>query len=112
MQISCKLIPEARTASGRALWSPNTAVVKPIKKVRRLQQDLIDRGVTMVQNQNNFKTRPREQKLKLSRWNRQLNYGHLFNCTGLQADRVAQDFGVGETIHTVAIQRPLLATES
>ena len=25
-----ELIPEARTASGRALWSPNTAVVKPI----------------------------------------------------------------------------------
>ena len=25
----------------------------------------------------------------------QLNYGHLFNCTGLQADRVARAFGVG-----------------
>ena len=39
------LIPEARTASGRALWSPNTAVVKPISVVRRLQQDLAERGV-------------------------------------------------------------------
>ena len=32
-----ELIPEARSASGRALWSPNTAVVKPITVVRRLQ---------------------------------------------------------------------------
>jgi len=29
-----ELIPEARSASGRALWSPNTAVVKPITVVR------------------------------------------------------------------------------
>jgi len=34
------LIPEARTASGRALWSPNTAVVKPLMVVQRLQQEL------------------------------------------------------------------------
>ena len=25
-----------------------------------------------------------------------MNYGHLFNCTRLQADRVAHDFGVGD----------------
>ena len=90
-----ELIPEARTASGRALWSPNTAVVKPLSVVRRLRQGLIERGVTMVQNQNKFQARPIEQWLKLSD-GRQLNYGHLFNCTGLQADRVAQDFGVGD----------------
>ena len=38
------LIPEARTSSGRALWSPNTAVVKPISVIRRLRKDLADRG--------------------------------------------------------------------
>lgn len=90
-----ELIPEARTASGRALWSPNTAVVKPISVVHRLRQDLVERGVTMVQNQFQFQARPTEHWLKLSD-GRHLNYGHLFNCTGLQADRVAQDFGVGD----------------
>ena len=34
------LIPEARSASGRALWSPNTAVVKSITVVKCLQQEL------------------------------------------------------------------------
>ena len=34
-----ELIPEARSASGRALWSPNTAVVKSIKVVQRLQEE-------------------------------------------------------------------------
>ena len=90
-----ELIPEARTASGRALWSPNTAVVKAISVVRRLRQDLVERGVTIVQSQNKFQARPTEQCLQFSD-GRHLNYGHLFNCTGLQADRVAHDFGVGD----------------
>ena len=43
-----ELIPEARSASGRALWSPNTCVVKPITVIRRLRQDLIDKGVRIL----------------------------------------------------------------
>jgi len=90
-----KLIPEARTASGRALWSPNTAVVKPISVVRRLRQDLADAGVTMREGVHDCDAQPKEQQLTLSDGT-SLSYGHLFNCTGLQADRVAQVFGVGE----------------
>ena len=88
------LIPQARTASGRALWSPNTAVVKPKCVVHRLRQDLVDRGVKFRQAEQNFETLPMQNQLHL-RDGSQLNYGHLFNCTGLQADRVARAFGVG-----------------
>ena len=88
-------IPEARSASGRALWSPNTAVVKPIKVVRQLQQDLIDQGVKFIYCAKQFEPQPEKQRIKLSDGT-QLSYGHLFNCTGLQADRVSQLFGVGE----------------
>ena len=100
-----ELIPEARTASGRALWSPNTAVVKPISVMRRLRQDLADRGVNLMHGQHHFKASPGQQKLVLSDDSTKLSYGHLFNCTGLQADRVAQAFGVGESLHPVAFQR-------
>ena len=89
-----ELIPEARTASGRALWSPNTAVVKPISVVRRLRQELRDRGVNIREGQHDFKTRPVQQEVTLCDGTN-LSYGHLFNCTGLQADRVAMTFGVG-----------------
>ena len=89
------LVPEARTASGRALWSPNTAVVKPISVVRRLRQELTDRGVKMLQGLQGFKARPEQQQLALSDGT-ELTYGHLFNCTGLQADRVAKAFGTGD----------------
>jgi len=89
-----ELIPEARSASGRALWSPNTAVVKPIKVVKRLRQELGERGVRFLQDQPHWKALPDQQTLALSDGTR-LQYGHLFNCAGLQADRVAHQFGVG-----------------
>ena len=60
-----ELVPEARTASGRALWSPNTAVVKPLSVVRRLRQDLIDQGVKMFLGLHDFKVRPMEKQLAL-----------------------------------------------
>ena len=90
-----QLAPEARTASGRALWSPNTAVVKPISVVRQLRQDLADRGVNILHGQSHLKVRPKQRQLEIS-CGRKINYGHLFNCTGLQADRIARDFGVGD----------------
>ena len=93
------LIPQARTASGRALWSPNTAIVKPKCVVHRLRQDLVDRGVKFRQAEQNFETLPMQNQLHL-RDGSQLNYGHLFNCTGLQADRVARAFGVGITTNS------------
>ena len=88
-------IPEARTASGRALWSPNTAVVKPIAVVQRLQRELEEKGVRFLSAQQGWVARPESQELQLSNGTT-LAYGHLFNCAGLQADRVARPFGVGE----------------
>ena len=90
-----ELIPEARTATGRALWSPNTAVVKPLNVVLQLCQELTDRGVKMLYGHRHFDARPSNKELTLCDGTR-LNYGHLFNCTGLQADRVGQLFGVGD----------------
>ena len=89
-----QLIPEARSASGRALWSPNTAVVKPITVVQRLQQELKEWGVRFVQAQRSWTVNPEQQHLLLADGTA-LHYGHLFNCAGLQADRVARPFGVG-----------------
>ena len=89
-----EMVPEARTASGRALWSPNTAVVKPISVVRRLRQELAERGVKMREGLNYLKAIPEHRQLVLTDGT-SLSYSHLFNCTGLQADRVATAFGVG-----------------
>ena len=89
-----QLIPEARSASGRALWSPNTAVVKPITVVQRLKQELQERGVRFLDGQQGWTAKPEHQHVLLADGTT-VHYGHLFNCAGLQADRVARPFGVG-----------------
>ena len=89
-----ELIPEARSASGRALWSPNTAVVKPITVVQRLKQELQERGVRFLNGQQGWTAKPEHQHLLLADGTT-LHYNHLFNCAGLQADRVARPFSVG-----------------
>jgi len=90
-----ELIPEANSESGRALWSPNTAVVKPIKVINRLREELILRGVKIYYGHKSFVAQPEKQQLILGDGSK-LNYGHLFNCAGLQADRVAKLFGVND----------------
>jgi len=89
-----ELIPEARTANGRALWSPNTAVVKPIQVVRKLQKELSERGVIFLYGIKKWTANPLRKEIQLQDGS-QLSYGHLFNCAGLQADRVAHIFGIG-----------------
>ena len=88
------LVPQARTASGRALWSPNTAVVKPLSIIRRLRLDLIESGVRFIYGLQNCDYQPLKRLIQLPDGT-QLSYGHLFNTAGLQADRVAKTFGVG-----------------
>ncbi len=90
-----ELIPEAKSISGRALWSPNTAVVKPRSVVRQLQFELAKRGVQFFHGQKSWKAHPQQKQIELNDGNL-LNYGHLFNCAGLQADRVAHQFGIGQ----------------
>ena len=89
-----QLIPEARSASGRALWSPNTAVVKPLEVLTRLEHDLQERGVLFIKGCAGWTAKPECRELHVADVG-SINYGHLINCAGLQADRVAYPFGVG-----------------
>ena len=92
-------VPDGRTATGRALWSPNTCVVKPKLVLQRLEQTLRERGVRFVLGARVNGVNPRTRQLSLAQNgsnNSTLTYGHLFNAAGLQADRVARSFGLGD----------------
>lgn len=89
-----KLIPEARTSTDRALWSPETAVVKPIKVIEQLENELKGKGVNFYYSEANWTLSDCSSSLKMSNGDT-IMYKHLFNCAGLQADRIAQKFGVG-----------------
>jgi len=93
-----QLVPDGRTASGRAVWSPCTCVVKPKLVLERLEQRLRERGVRFALGTTVTGVSPAPRQLNLSQAGaaRTLTYGHLFNATGLQADRVARAFGLAE----------------
>jgi len=89
-----ELVPDGRTSTGRALWSPNTCVVKPILVVQRLRERLVQRGVRFIMAEDRW-NRAREKNQIILSDQTKLSYSHFFNCAGLQADRVAHRFGVG-----------------
>lgn len=89
-----KAIPEARSSSGRAIWSPNTVVTKPLKVVQRLAEELSEKGVIFSLNEDKWEAFPDKQKIKTSHEN--IRYEHMFNCAGLSSDTIAHQYGIGE----------------
>ena len=88
------LVPEGYTSTGRAIWSPNTCVVKPALVMQRLEQRLKDKGVDFIYGTSLMKALPQSQTIVLT-GGKEVSYGHLFNCAGLHSDKVAQQFGAG-----------------
>ena len=99
-----KLVPYGRSSSGRGLWSPNTSVVKPKEILKRLELILRNRGVNFLLGWEINKINETNNLLNLlnkSSKNNNLisyHYGHLFNCAGLQADRIAHSFKLGKNL--------------
>ena len=89
-----KFIPCCRSSSGRALWSPNTSVVKPKKIIERLKLELGEKGVIFRFNQIDWGIDINKRLVYLSK-DEKINYSHLINCAGLRADEVAHKFQVG-----------------
>ena len=89
-----ELVPDGRTSTGRALWSQDTSVVKPLTVIQRLRERLHQRGATFVMSQEGWEVSDEHKQMVLSD-RKSISYDHLFNCGGLQADRIAHRFGVG-----------------
>lgn len=105
-----ELIPEARSASGRALWSSNTVVVKPITVVRWLQQELQERGVSFLLGRDGWSAEPERCQLRLPDGDT-IAYGHLINCAGAGRPNSPSVRG-GARVHSAAVQGSLLAAQA
>ncbi len=89
-----ELIPEARSSTGRALWTPDTSVVIPKLIMSKLREELEINGVRIFTGQKNWRPKPFDKQLIMQDGS-VISYGHLINCAGLQADRLAHQYGVG-----------------
>lgn len=87
------LEPSVRTATGRALYSPDTAVVEAKAIVCHIARALQADGVTFQFNAKIVKVNAGEACLETN--DGVHSYGWLFNSSGQYADKVGKQFGVG-----------------
>ncbi len=97
-----KKVPDGRTASGRALWSPSTSVVNPKLVIKKLSDSLDKKGIDFILGAQIERIDIDRKQIQFSFKNQSLThkvikYRHIFNCTGSQADRIAHSFGVGNS---------------
>jgi L-2-hydroxyglutarate oxidase LhgO len=86
--------PEARSACGRALYIPSTAVGSPKAVLRAVQQELTQRGIEIRFDARVVGVDAKTRQVMLQTGDR-LGYGHVVNAAGLHADTVAHLFDVG-----------------
>jgi L-2-hydroxyglutarate oxidase LhgO len=91
-----ELVPDGRTSTGRAIWSKDTCIVKPAEVMQKLKQELQEKGVNFLFFQQDWQV-GKELKTIVFNDNTKLFYDYLINCAGLQADKVAQKFNVGNS---------------
>lgn len=97
-----ELVPFGYSSSGRALWSPNTAVVDPKSILERLKEILLSKKVEFIfdsriqnvdKNKNKISITAQAEGNNKNTFD--ISYGYLFNTAGLYADKVAKIFEVG-----------------
>lgn len=90
-----KIVKDAESCSGRALWSPETAVVDPEKIIRELERQLGKMGVQILKGENNWRKTEGSTEIILKNGNK-VQYDYLINAAGVFSEKIAKKFGVGE----------------
>jgi L-2-hydroxyglutarate oxidase LhgO len=84
-----------------ALWSPSTSAADPTEVTRSLAQDAKDEGVRFVLG-TKYLSGSAEGRVGegcvVRTDHGTMETGHMINCAGLYADRVAHDFGFGKDL--------------
>lgn len=88
-----ELEPEARSATGEAIWVPATSVIDPKAVLKTLVSELESENINILTDAL-FLSVDRENQ-EVSTPQGRIRYRHLINCAGLHADTVAHAFGVG-----------------
>jgi len=90
-----ELEPETRSATGEALWVPDTAVGNPGEVIRALSDDAQKQGIDLRLDAELVAVDPLHREARLKNGD-VLHYGHFINAAGLHADRIAHLFDVGQ----------------
>lgn len=77
----------------QALYSPTTATIDPLSVSNRIKEILQRTGVTLLFGEA-YSERLDINTISTSKGTK-IHYDHLFNCSGLYADKIAHDFEFG-----------------
>jgi L-2-hydroxyglutarate oxidase len=83
-----ELEPLAKT-SELALWSPQTAVANPLAVTQGLANKVVREGTTLKLGHEVLRTTHNRVITNLGNY----SVGHIINCAGLYADKIAKQFG-------------------
>ena len=86
--------PETHSISGRALYSPDTAVISPLSVIDKIISELKNYNVDILTGSIVSKFYPDESKIVIKQ--KKITYGKLYNAAGLYADKIAHIFSVGK----------------
>jgi L-2-hydroxyglutarate oxidase LhgO len=89
-----KLEPNARSATGNAIFVPGTSVADPNSVMQSLVVKSKQKGIEILCLAVIFEVDTKNKIIKFSN-NTRISYGHLINAAGLHADRIAHKFNVG-----------------
>ena len=83
-------------ATEKALWSPNTCVVDPKLVIKTLIRKVCDAGVKLQLDARLIEISPEKRILKYQSKGveKNISYGHFFNCAGIHADEIVQKFNI------------------
>lgn len=90
-----ELEPEARSATGEALWVSTTAVGSPAAVMQTMLKEINGLEVELRCNAEIARVDNRTQAIILKN-GESIAYGHAINSAGLHADRIAHLFDVGQ----------------
>ena len=93
-QALAKAEPEARSATGEALFVPSTSVVSSAAVMAALVREALDAGIEIRCGGALGRVHAEQRELEWA--GERLSFGHAVNAAGLHADDVAKKFGVGE----------------
>ena len=98
-----RIEPEARSATGEALFVPGTSVVSSADVMASIVAEAkASRHRDPVRRQPRPRSTPSERELDWA--GERIAYGHAVNAAGLHADSVAHRFGVGRRYHPASVQ--------
>ena len=87
--------PQAKSATGRAIFVPSTAVGDPVGVLQSLEKELVAKKIQIKFMSSIARVDCAARYVELQS-GETIQYGHAINTAGLYADKVARLFGCGE----------------